>query len=160
MVGDFNSEMTEYAKENFCGAYHLHNLIKDPTSFKNPDKPLCIDLLLTNFSKSFLKSQTLKTGLLDFHKLTLTILKIHYKTEKALLVAYRDYKNFSNESFRTELLSAMKRYSNISFAGFHLKFLCLLGKHGPVKKRYIRANQKNFMDKKLNQTIMVRSCIR
>ena len=73
--GDFNSEMTESAMENFCGTYHLHNLIKDPTCFKNSDKPLCIDLLLTNFPKSFLKSQTLETGLSGFHKLTLTFPK-------------------------------------------------------------------------------------
>ena len=78
-VGDFNFEMTEFAMENFCGTYHLHNLIKDPTYFKNPDKPSCIDLLLTNFPKSFLKSQTLETGLSDSHKLMLTVLKIHYK---------------------------------------------------------------------------------
>ena len=94
IVGDFNSEMTESAMKNFCGTYHLHNLIKDPTCFKNPDKPSCIDLLLTNFPKSFLKSQTLETGLSDFHKLTLTFLKIHYKKQKPLVVTYRDYKNF------------------------------------------------------------------
>ena len=34
IVGDFNSEMTESAMKNFCGTYHLHNLIKDPTCFK------------------------------------------------------------------------------------------------------------------------------
>ena len=54
----------------------------------------------------------------------------------------------------------MERYSNISFADFHSKFLYLLGKHAPVKERYIRANQKNFMDKELNQAIMVRSKLR
>ena len=36
----------------------------------------------------------------------------------------------------------------------------MLGKHAPVKKRYIRANQKNFIDKELNQEIMVRSKLR
>ena len=130
---DFNSEMTESAMENFCGTYHLHNFIKDPTCFKNPDKPLCIDLLLTNFSKSFLISQTLEIGLSDFHKLTLTVLKIYYKKQKPLVITYRDYKNFSNETFRIELLSAMERYSNISFADFHSEFLYLLGKHAPVQ---------------------------
>ena len=39
VVGDFNSQMTESAMENFCGTHHLHNLIKDPTCFKNSDKP-------------------------------------------------------------------------------------------------------------------------
>ena len=48
---------------------------------------------------------------------------------------YRDYKNFSNETFRIGLLSAMERYSNISLADFHSEFLYLLGKHAPVKKR-------------------------
>ena len=132
IVRDFNSEVTETAMENFCGTYHLHNLIKDRTCLKNPHKPLCIDLLLTSFPKSFLKSQTLETGLSDFHKLTLVILKIRYKKQRPLVVTYRDYKNFSNETFRTELLSAVARYSNISFADFHSKFLYLLGKHAPV----------------------------
>ena len=38
VVGDFNSQMTESAMENFYGTHHLHNLIKDPTCFKNSDK--------------------------------------------------------------------------------------------------------------------------
>ena len=160
IAGDFNSEMTDSAMEKFCVTYHLHNLIKDPACFKNPDKLSCIDLLLTNFSKSILKSQTLETGLSDFRKLTLTILKTHYKKKKPLVVTYGDYKNFLNEFFRTELLSAMERHSNISLADFHSEFLYLLGKHAPVKKRYIRANQKNFMDKELNQAVIVRSKLR
>ena len=45
VVGDSNSEMTESAMENVCGTCHLHNLIKDPTCFKNSDKPSCTDLL-------------------------------------------------------------------------------------------------------------------
>ena len=100
IVPDFNSEMTESAIENFCGTYHLHNLIKDPTCFKNPDQPSCIHLLLKNFLKSFLESQTLEIILSDFHKLTLTVLKIHFKKQKPLVVTYRGYKNFSNETFR------------------------------------------------------------
>ena len=71
IVGDFNSEMVESAMENVCGTYHLHNLLEDPTCFKNTYKRSCIDLLLTyqtnklqtNFGKKpLLKSQTLETG--------------------------------------------------------------------------------------------------
>ena len=54
----------------------------------------------------------------------------------------------------------MERYSNISFADFHSKFLYLLGKHAPVKKRHIRASKKTFMDKELNEPIMVRYKLR
>ena len=62
MVGDFNSEITESAVEDFCKMNHLRNLIKDSLFFKNPDKLSYIDLILTNFSKTFDKSQTLETG--------------------------------------------------------------------------------------------------
>ena len=41
ILGDFNSELTESAVDNFCGTHHLHNLIKDLACFKNPDKPSC-----------------------------------------------------------------------------------------------------------------------
>ena len=36
----------------------------------------------------------------------------------------------------------------------------MFGKHAPVKKRYIKANQINFIDKELNQAIMVTSKLR
>ena len=98
IVGDFNSEMSESAMDIFCETYHLHNLIKGPTCFKNLNKKSCISLLLMNFPDSFLKSQTLETGLSDFHKLTLTVPKMHYKKQKPLVVTYRDYKNVT-ESF-------------------------------------------------------------
>ena len=32
----------------FCENYSLKHLVKEPTCFKNPDKPTCIDLMLTN----------------------------------------------------------------------------------------------------------------
>ena len=66
---DLNSEIIESAMDGFCKTHHLQNLVKDPTCFKNPAKPSCMDLiLLTNFLKSFVKSQTSETDLLDFHK--------------------------------------------------------------------------------------------
>ena len=51
VVGDFNSEIKESVVQDFWETYHLHNLIKDSECFKNPDKPLCIDLILINVPK-------------------------------------------------------------------------------------------------------------
>ena len=44
----------------------------------------------------------------------------------------------------------------------HLQYTLqiVLDKHAHLKKRYVRANQQSFMDKELNQTIMVRSKLR
>ena len=68
-----------------------------------------------------------------------------------LVVTYRDYKKLSIESFRSELLSAMERLNNISFADFYSEFLYLLDKHAQQvkrethqKKRHIKGNKKNL----------------
>ena len=43
------------------------------------------------------------------------------------------------------------------FVDLHSLFLYLLGKYALLRKRHIRANQKNFMGRELNQVIMVKS---
>ena len=52
---DLNSETTEKNIEHFSDIYHLKNLVKEPTCFKNPNKPSCIGLFLTNRSRVALK---------------------------------------------------------------------------------------------------------
>ena len=52
-IGDLNSEISEMVMSEFYDTYNLQNLVKDPTCYKNPSKPTCIDLILTNFPKSF-----------------------------------------------------------------------------------------------------------
>ena len=43
-----NSEPTESAVRDFCQICGCKNLIKVNTCFKNPEKPSCIDLIITN----------------------------------------------------------------------------------------------------------------
>ena len=54
IVGDFNSEMSEQEMLDFCSIFSLHNLVKDPTCFKNPNNPSLIDLMSTNRPRDFL----------------------------------------------------------------------------------------------------------
>ena len=65
----------------FCKTYNLGNLVKGPTCFKNPTNPSSIDLILTNRPKSFQGTVLIETGLSDFHKMTLTVLKMHFKKQ-------------------------------------------------------------------------------
>ena len=99
LLGDLNSEPTESAVRDFCQIYGCQNLIKDNTCFKNPEKPSCIDLIITNRPKSFQNSVTLEAGLSHFHKMILTVMKVFYKKQKPTIITYRSYKNFSNEVF-------------------------------------------------------------
>ena len=48
----------------------------------------------------------------------------------------------------------------INFKDLQYTLQRALDKHAPLKKRYVRANQQNSMDKELNQAIMVRSKLR
>ena len=75
VIGDFNAEMNNSYLEKFCASYNLKSLIKQPTCFKNPENPTCIDHILTNHPKSFYLSSVFETDLSDFHKLTSTVLK-------------------------------------------------------------------------------------
>ena len=62
-----------------------------------------------------MKTQTLETAFSDFHKLTFTVLKMHFKKPKPKFVAYRDYKNFNNQKFNLDFLSENEKYVDCSF---------------------------------------------
>ena len=99
LLGDLNYDPSESAVRDFCKIFSCKRLIKDNTCFKNLLKPSCIDLIITNSSKSFQNSVTLETGLSDIHKMMLTVMKVFCKKQKTNIVTYRNYKHFSNEAF-------------------------------------------------------------
>ena len=66
----------------------VKNLIKDNTCFKNPLKPSCIDLIITNRSKNFQSSVAVETGLSDFHKIMLSVMKVIYKKQNSNIVTF------------------------------------------------------------------------
>ena len=52
-LGDFNTVVEDISVKNFCRSYNLTSMINRPTSYKNPDRPSCIDLIITNCPRSF-----------------------------------------------------------------------------------------------------------
>ena len=84
---------------NFCNSYSLNGLIKQPTCFKNPENPSCIDLILTNKPRSFQSTCVIETGLSDFNRMTVSVLKTHFCKLPPKVVTYRDFKKFENERF-------------------------------------------------------------
>ena len=78
--------MTENAMIDFCEIYNLKNLVKDPTCFKDVENPSCVDLILTNRPKSFQKTLVAETGLLDYHKMSITVLKSYFKKNRPKIV--------------------------------------------------------------------------
>ena len=71
--------------------------------YKNQGKPTCMDLILTNCPGSFQNSCVVETGLSDFHKMVVTVMKTSYRKSQPKIIHYRNYKNFSNDIFRDSL---------------------------------------------------------
>ena len=103
LLGDFNSTISEKDMNEFCEIYNLENLIKGPTCFKNPSNPSSIDVMLTNKKSSFQNSMTLETGLSDFHRMTITVLKRYFKKKDPITINYWDYKYFDGTNLRRKI---------------------------------------------------------
>ena len=161
ILGDFNAEPLDENMQDFCNLFNLKNLIKEPTCFKNPQNPSCIDLILTNRSKSFQDTSVIETGLSDCHKLTISVLKMIFKKQPPTIISYRDYKRYSPSKFRTEIDNVLsfdlKLIDNDTFVNL---FMEIFNKHAPIKFKYIRANNNPFMTKELRKAIMLRSKLR
>ena len=159
LVGDFNAEPKDKEIVDFCQTYNMQNIVNDFTCYKNHNKPTCIDLMITNRPKSFLKSKVIETGLSDFHKMTVAILRMFFSKRSPNIIKYRDYRNFSNSSFRNDLLLEISNTKNNGnhHVSFQSTLMKVFNKHVPIKKRTLRANQAPFMNKVISKAIMHRS---
>ncbi len=155
LVGDFNAEDTESILSNFLNQYNSRNLVKDKTCFKSIQNPSCVDLFLTYSYRSFQNTSTLSTGLSDFHKIVVTVLKTKFVKLKPKLINYRCYKNFNEGRFRYDLKMCVDICT--SYEDFESLFLKILDKHAPKKTKYIRANEAPYMSRLLKKAIMKRS---
>ena len=66
----------------------------------------------------------IETGLFDFHKMTVTVLKTCTKKEVPKIISYRDYKHFSNEE--APKIISYRHYKNFSNELFQAELNLLL----------------------------------
>ena len=158
IMGDFNAQPSEKAMSDFLDIYNLKNLVKNPICFKNPVRPSCIDLILTNKRKSFQPCVLLETGISDFHKMVVTVLKQYIKKKELRIIKYRNHINFCNDSFRTQLLNELnKGLIIISYlAHFNTTVLKIFDNEAPIKMKNVRANEAPFMNRTIKKAIMKR----
>ena len=138
----------------------LKCIIKEPTCYKNPDNPTCIDLILTNCPKNFQESSTLETGLSDFHKMVLTVFKSNLTPK---VVSYQKYKHFDSDKFKLEVSNklSMQNPLTMDYKNFKDTIIDSLNKHAPLKRKYLRANNhSNFITKELSKATMKMSKFR
>ena len=123
----------------------LRNLINVPTCYKYFDNPTSVNIILTNRLSCFQHSTAFETGLSDFHLLTITWLN-EFSKQEPKIIKYRDYKSFSNNQFRSEILKCNLR--TFKETVFHI-----FNKYAQIKKSMFAP----FMTKELHKAIMKRS---
>ena len=74
--------------------------------------------------------------------MVVTVMKTHYKKQKAKTIQYRHYKHFHEQSFNSELSNELMKIdiNNAELKEFNEIFLKVLDKHAPRKQKYVRDN--------------------
>ena len=136
LLENLNVESSDPVLNDFCNVYNLFSLVKEPRCFKNPYNPSCIHLFLTNRQQSFQNTLTIETGISDFHKMAITVMKVFYKKQKPKIIQYTSYKNFDNQVFRRELNSELLKIdlNNAKISEFTEIFLSILDKYASKNK--------------------------
>ena len=115
--------------------YDLKNLVKGNTCFKSIENHSCVDLFLTNCSKSFQNTFATSTGISDFHKMTVTVFKTTFKKIKPKEIIYRAFRNFDRNIFSRDLESCLVNCQSID--ELEKNFLRVINNnHAPQKNRY------------------------
>ena len=126
--------------------------MKNESCFKNPDRPTWIDVFLTNSPHSFHNTMTISTRLSDFYGMIITVLKSLFIKLMAREIYYRDYQNFSTNSFREDLTLSLNSI-NKAFNSFEDTFMKTFNRRARMKKQFFRANGVPYM----SRAIMKRS---
>ena len=135
--GDFNTCINDNAMTSFCSLNDPTSLIDQPTCYRNPDKPTCIDLIHTNRPKYFktmkqcLWNRPLRLSYYGYNRIKNRVLK-----RKPHIVAHRDYKHFDNEKFWSDIQSCA---SEKNHEMLKKNVFCIFNENVPIKSKHARA---------------------
>ena len=153
IAGDFNVQVSNIKLDAFCSIWNLKSLGQEPTYFKNPSNPSCIDLFLTKTVRSFPETQVFETGLSDFHKLVVTFLKRIFPKSPPKIILYGSCKKFSNDLLRDDSNSLLsKENMNLkitSLTNFTKIFIETLIKYAPIKEKTYSLKPRKLCYKRL-----------
>ena len=138
----------------------MKNLVKSETCFTKDNKYLT-DVILANKPSSFQRTQVTETSLSDHHKLITTFFKCKSRRLKPKIICYRKYKSFNESTFLNDVAKLkFKLGSKDPHEGCDTitnKFLKIVNKHAPLKKKTIRRNDAPFINKEFRKAIYTRT---
>ena len=136
---------------SFIDSPNFVSLIKNKTYFKGTGS--FIDLILTNRKYSFQNTSSYETGLSDHHHLIYSVMKIIFKYEESKKIIYRNYSNFSQKDFQSELSLNIRDGKN-NYLEFQKNFAEMLDKYTSKKTKIFRGNHKPHIEKSYYETFL------
>ena len=105
-----------------------------------------------------------RTGLFDFHLMTVTVIRKNFKKMHPRVINYRSYRHFSNKTFRVYLINNLPNEVFVNNDN-KLEKSCkitmdTLNSFAPITKKYARGYKIRFMNKNLSKETMTRSRLR
>ena len=94
-----------------------------------------------------MKTTTVSTGLFDFHKMTVTVMKSTFPKAEQNIVKYRDFTKYKKEEFGEDLKIKLECQPQLTYGAFENIFLKTLDSHAPQKNMVVRANHKPYVTK-------------
>ena len=125
--GNYNAQGEKFFKA-FLYQHELKSFNKEATFYRNPNKPSCIVIILTNSRHT----------LFDTILLLSQISPIFSKTGPKEMMQ-RDFKNFNQEIFGQEFAQVH------DYTSFEENFLGVLNKHASLKKKVLHANHVSYV---------------
>ena len=115
MMGDININMNVNgtALNNVLDIFDMHNVIHEPTCFKNVHNPSLIDVILTDSPRRICDTLNVNTGISDCHNIICAATKIHVPRVDLPIISYRSMKPFKEQEFMDTLASAPFHVGNI-----------------------------------------------
>ena len=97
--------------------------------------------------------------------MTVSVLKMRFQKLLPRIISYGDFSNYHNANFINSLTEILFEGENTeSFVKdpdcFYKVCTEVLNQHAPRKKKYVRGNNKRFMNKALSKAIMQRTKLR
>ena len=103
LAGDFNAQVVEKSFDSFLYQHELTSINRNPTCYKNPNNPSCIDHILTNSPMSFLKQKLFLQGYHTFINWFYLYLSDFFSKVKAKEMSYRNFRDFKEDNFNRDL---------------------------------------------------------
>ena len=83
--------------------------------------------------------------------MVVTVLKTTFPKQGPTVINYRNYKKYDENVFKNDLREELQKIelSDLNYSSFENAFDRVLDQHAPIKKKYVRANDKPFMTRAL-----------